>query len=181
MGSKRTKHSIPRTSLQSISFSASAIRDEIYQDDRGGREDINAHGRVSALEKWIRERSQPTYAISQPARTDRPGYGRSDLRRRVVVMCGGGHIVWAHRQGCLDAQAASECFRCWRPCLEASTSALPLLAQQPQAPSIMKNAPYDEHEQPEGHPNDELSIVEELPQKRATFGIFHAVSVSPRP
>src|SRR6266487_1718157 len=24
------------------------------------------------------------------------GYGRSDLRRRAVVMCAGGHIGWAH-------------------------------------------------------------------------------------
>lgn len=44
----------------------------------------------------------------------------------------------------------------------------------------MKDAPYDEHRRPEGDPADELSIVEELPQKRATF-IFHAVSLHVHP
>jgi hypothetical protein len=45
----------------------------------------------------------------------------------------------------------------------------------------MKDAPNGDHKRPEGHPADELSIVDELPQKRATFRIFHGVSLSPRP
>jgi hypothetical protein len=45
----------------------------------------------------------------------------------------------------------------------------------------MKDAPNLEHKPPEGHPADELSIVDELPQKRAIFRIVRAVSLSPRP
>jgi hypothetical protein len=41
----------------------------------------------------------------------------------------------------------------------------------------MKDAPYAEHDQPVGDAAEELSIVDQLPQKRATFRIVHAVSL----
>jgi hypothetical protein len=42
----------------------------------------------------------------------------------------------------------------------------------------LKNAPNGDNDQPEGDPAGEPSIVEELPQKRATFIFFHAVSLN---